>query len=67
MSDTETKLGEHIVHLENVGPVHGFVQGGLDKDKAGESVFLTLHGVGGSHQDWVKFFNHEDMRETRDR
>jgi len=43
------------------------VQGDLDKDKGGESVFLTLHDVGGSHDDWVNFFNHEDMRETRDR
>jgi len=70
MCDTEnveTKLSKHVVHLENVGPVNVYVQGDLDKDKGGESVFLTLHGVGGSHQDWVNFFNHEDMRETRDR
>ena len=67
MSDTESRLSEHIVHLENVGPVHVFVQGDLDKDKVRESVFLSLHSVGSSHQDWVDFFNHEDMRETRDR
>ena len=65
--DVETKLSKHVVHLENVGPVNVYVQGDLDKDKAGESVFLSLHGVGGSHQDWVDLFNHEDMQETRDR
>ena len=65
--DVETKLSKHVVHLENVGPVNVYVQGDLDKDKARESVFLSLHGVGSSHQDWVDFFNHEDMQETRDR
>ena len=62
-----TLLSEHIVHLENVGPVHVYVQGDLDRVKTRESVFLSLHGVGSSHQDWVTFFNHEDMQETRDR
>ena len=70
MSETdsvETKLSKYVVNLETVGPVDVFVQGDLDKDKGGESVFLTLHDVGGSYHDWVNFFNHEDMQDTRDR
>ena len=29
-------------------------------------MFLSLHGLGGAGT-WVEFFNHEDMRDTRDR
>ena len=67
LENVETILGKHVVNLESVGPVDVFVQGDLNKDKGSDSVFLTLHGVGSSHNDWAKFFNHEDMRETRDR
>ena len=60
-------VGHHIVDLESCGPVDVYVQGDLENGKNGDSVFLTIHGIGSSHKSWVQFMNHEDMVETRDR
>jgi len=60
-------LSRHVVELENCGPVDIFVDGDLENGKDGDSVFLTIHGVGNNHKTWSNFMNHEDMLDTKNR
>jgi len=63
----QTNLSKYVVELEKCGPVEIFVEGDLDKLKGSSSVFLTIHDVGTSYESWVKFTQHEDMKEVKDR
>ena len=61
----ELSLSKYVVDLENCGPVDVYVDGDLENGKNGDSVFLTIHGIGSSYKTWATFMNHEDMLETK--
>lgn len=66
-SEVEVSLSKYVVDLENCGHVDVYVDGDLETGKNGESVFLTIHGIGNSYKTWANFMNHEDMLETKNR
>lgn len=63
----ELNLSKYVVDLENCGHVDVYVDGDLENGKNGDSVFLTIHGIGNSYKTWANFMNHEDMLETKSR
>jgi len=56
----ENSLQHHIIALENCGPVSVFLQGDEKKLKDG-AVFITVHDVGATYQNWVNFLKDESM------
>merc|ERR1712156_539710 len=56
----ENSLQHHIIALENCGPVSVFLQGDEKKLRDG-AVFITVHDVGATYQNWVNFLKHESM------
>ena len=62
MSDTKT----YVVNLDVVGSVSVYVQGDLEKMRDGV-VFLTVHGVGSSVDNWIEFTSGDDMSDIRKR
>ena len=67
MEEVDLGLSKHVVELETCGALDVYIQGDLENGKTGDSVFLTIHGLGNSYKTWVNFMNHEDMINTRDR
>jgi len=67
MEEVDLGLSKHVVELETCGALDVYIQGDLENGKNGDSVFLTIHGLGNSYKTWVNFMNHEDMVNTRDR
>jgi len=59
-------LQHHIIALENCGPVSVFLQGDEKKLKDG-AVFITVHDVGATYQNWVNFLKDESMVDIRSR
>jgi len=57
----ETQLSKHVIDIEGCGSVSVYVQGDKEKLKEGV-VYLTLHDVGSSYQDWVNYTSHESMQ-----
>merc|ERR550517_1184339 len=55
-----------IITLEDCGPVSVFVQGDEKKLRDGV-VFLTVHDVGATYQNWVTFLKDESMADIRAR
>jgi len=62
----ENSLQHHIIALENCGPVSVFLQGDEKKLKDG-AVFITVHDVGATYQNWVNFLKDESMVDIRSR
>jgi len=62
----ESTLRHQIITLEDCGPVSVFVQGDERKLKDGV-VFLTVHDVGATYQNWVTFLKDESMADIRAR
>merc|ERR1711936_859243 len=62
----ESALRHQIITLEDCGPVSVFVQGDERRLKDGV-VFLTVHDVGATHQNWVTFLKDESMADIRAR
>lgn len=62
----ENSLQHHIIVLENCGPVSVFLQGDEKKLKDG-AVFITVHDVGATYQNWVNFLKDESMVDIRSR
>jgi len=62
----ESALRHQIITLEDCGPVSVFVQGDERKLKDGV-VFLTVHDVGATYQNWVTFLKDESMADIRAR
>jgi len=62
----EGALRHQIITLEDCGPVSVFVQGDERKLKDGV-VFLTVHDVGATYQNWVTFLKDESMADIRAR
>merc|ERR1712215_627854 len=61
LRDMETQLSKHVIDIEGCGSVSVYVQGDKEKLKEGV-VYLTLHDVGSSYQDWVNYTSHESMQ-----
>jgi len=62
----ENSLQHHIIALENCGPVSVFLQGDEKKLRDG-AVFITVHDVGATYQNWVNFLKDESMVDIRSR
>jgi len=62
----ENPLQHHIIALENCGPVSVFLQGDEKKLRDG-AVFITVHDVGATYQNWVNFLKDESMVDIRSR
>merc|ERR1711973_565231 len=62
----ENSIQHHIIALENCGPVSVFLQGDEKKLKDG-AVFITVHDVGATYQNWVNFLKDESMVDIRSR
>merc|ERR1712212_428702 len=62
----EGTLRHQIITLEDCGPVSVFVQGDEKKLRDGV-VFLTVHDVGATYQNWVTFLKDESMADIRAR
>jgi len=62
----ENSLQHHIIALENCGPVSVFLQGDEKKLKDG-AIFITVHDVGATYQNWVNFLKDESMVDIQSR
>jgi len=62
----ENSLQHHIIALENCGPVSVFLQGDEKKLRDG-AVFITVHDVGATYQNWVNFLKDESMVDIQSR
>merc|ERR1712121_150552 len=60
------RLSEHVIDLEDCGPISVYVQGDLEKMRDGP-VIMTIHDLGSSYHSMVEFTNHIDMDEIKHR
>merc|ERR1711892_397862 len=58
---------KHVVTLEQCGSVEVYVEGELSKLKASTPVFLTIHNVGSSYKNWMRFTSQDCMKEAKDK
>jgi len=59
-------LTKYMITLEKCGPIQVYVEGDL-KCSPTSPVFLTIHGVGSSYQNWVRFTARECMKEVMEK
>merc|ERR1711892_1370222 len=58
---------KYVVTLEQCGSVEVYVEGDLSKLKASTPVFLTIHDVGSSYKNWMRFTSQDCLKEAKEK